>query len=267
MNLRSAAKLLRAFPRHGVARFPFGRPGDPVLKVLPLHTESIPVRSVVGSVDRYAQIDRKFRPIGTSKGRFLRIVEAMQEGKTFPPIEVYRLHGMCYVVDGHHRVAAALQTGQLYLDAEVSECMVPGQSPEYALEEARVRFALRTGLRSLLLSEPARYDQALAQIHEHRWYLGERGQVFSVQEAADDWYDTIYLPVARNILEEGLTPARSAQGAGDAYLQLCDLKYCVSRERGEDIGFAQAVQVSAEQRQRSLSVAFFGRLIRLRTMA
>src|SRR5579883_3457492 len=175
MNLHSMMNVVRRLPGRGVARFPIGRPGDPVLKVLPPHHESIQVRSVVGSVDRYAALDRHFRPLGTASGRLQRIVIAMKAGATFPPIEVYRLHGVCYVVDGHHRVAAALQTGQLFLDALVSECIVPGDGPEHALEDARVQFALRTALRSLVLSDPSRYDQALAQIHEHRWYLGERG--------------------------------------------------------------------------------------------
>lgn len=267
MNLHSAVRTLRRLPARGVARFPFGQPGDPVLKVLPPHPETISVRSVVGSVGRYAQLDRHFRPLGTASGRLQRIVAAMKAGQTFPPIEVYRLNGLCYVVDGHHRVAAALKVGQFYLDAIVAECMVPGKAPEHALEEARVHFALRTGLRALVFSEPARYDQALAQIHEHRWYIGERGRVVSMQEAADDWYNSIYLPVARQIVDERIVRARSAQDAGDAYLQLCDLKYARSRETGHDIGFSQAVCELAEQRRGTFPYALYSRLRALRAMA
>lgn len=267
MNLHFAVNILRRLPGHSVARFPVGEPGDPMLKILPPHAETIPVQSVVGSVGRYAQLDRQFRPTGTPSSRLRGIVEIMRAGKTLPPIEVYRLHGVCYVVDGHHRVAAALQLGQLYLDAMVSECLMPAEGSGQTLEEARVQFALRTGLRGLSFSAPERYNQALAQIHEHRWYLGERGRVVSLQEATDDWYDSIYLPVARRMLDEHLVAAEAAQDAGDAYLQLCDLKYAKSREAGHDIGFSQAVREWAAERQVTASPAFLGGLFTLRTMA
>lgn len=250
----------------GVARFPFGQAGDPLLTMLPPHSEALPVRSVVGSIGRYAELDRKFRPLGGPSNRLDAIRRAMERGATFPPIEVYRLHGVCYVIDGHHRVAAALEVGQLYLDAMVIECIVPAAGTEHALEEARVQFGLRTGLRSLVFGTSAGYDQALAQIHEHRWYLGERGRMVSIQEAAGDWYDNVYLPVVRHLIAERLAPARSAQEAGDLYLQLCDLKYGVSRERGHDIGFTQAIREWTARRKRLSPAVLFSRLLGLRAL-
>ncbi|HWE61644.1 MAG TPA: DUF4032 domain-containing protein [Chloroflexota bacterium] len=267
MNLRIRIRNILGRRVVGVARFPFGQPGDALPTMLPPHLESVAVRSIIGSVDRSGQLDRKFRPLTGTGHRLQSIIRAMQAGRTFPPIEIYRLHGICYVVDGHHRVAAALETGQLYLDALVTECILPTEGTEHALEEARVQFALRTGLRSLTFCEPARYQQALAQIHEHRWYMGERGRIVSLQEAAGDWYDTIYLPVVRDLIAEQLTPRQAAQAAGDSYLQLCDLKYGVSHERGHDIGFTQAIREWAATQRRRSSAAFAGRLLTLRTMA
>lgn len=266
MNLRMVMRMPAWWGKGRVARFPFGAPGDPLPTMFPPHLEALPVGSVMGSVDRYNDLDRAFRPLGGRTQRLQRIVTAMRQGVTFPPIEVYRLHGVCYVVDGHHRVAAALETGQLYLDALVTECILPSDGCEHALEEARVQFALRTGLRSLTFGAPARYDQALAQIHEHRWYLGERGRVLSVQEAADAWYESIYLPVVRQIIDRRLAPVQSAQEAGDFYLQLCDLKYGVSRERGHDIGFGQALCEWTATQQRRSAEAFLVRLKALRSM-
>jgi hypothetical protein len=265
MNLHT---FIRKLTGHGggLARFPFGEQGDPLPTMLPPHLEALPVRSIVGSVDRHSYLDRRFRPPAGSTQRLQRIIDAMRAGATFPPIEAYRLHGVCYVADGHHRVAAALETGQLYLDAWVTECVLPSESSEHLLEEARVQFALRTGLRSLTFCNPARYEQALAQIHEHRWYLGERGRVVSVREAAEDWYEAIYLPVVHQIIDRRLAPVQSAPEAGDFYLQLCDLKYGVSRERGHDIGFAQAICEWAERRSNSSAAVFLSRLLALRTM-
>ena len=37
-----------------------------------------------------------------------------------PPVELYRLGNGYYVVDGHHRIAAALAVGQLAIDAHVT---------------------------------------------------------------------------------------------------------------------------------------------------
>jgi hypothetical protein len=42
-------------------------------------------------------------------------------GRALPPVELYRLGDGYYVLDGHHRVAAALAVGQLALDARVTE--------------------------------------------------------------------------------------------------------------------------------------------------
>lgn len=245
----------------GVARFPLGQPGDPLLIMLPPHLEAIPVQSVVGSVDRHEQLDPKFRPLLGDTARLTAIRTAMKAGAQFPPIEVYRLEGACYVIDGHHRVAAALQVGQLYLDALVTECRLQNGEAENPLEEARVDFALRTGLRALTFSTPARYAQALAQIHEHRWYLGERGPMVILQAAADDWYETIYLPVLHLATAVRPVPMQAPAEAGDLYLRLSDLKYGVSRERGHDIGFAQAVHLWAARHTPSMATALLNPLL------
>ena len=50
---------------------------------------------------------------------------AMRAGQALPAIEVYALGEEYYVVDGHHRVAAARALGQLYLDALVHEFLLP----------------------------------------------------------------------------------------------------------------------------------------------
>ena len=260
MNLRFLGASRRP---GGVARFPFGEPGDPLLAMLPPRLETIPVSAVVGSVDRHGELGRGFRPRGGVTARLAGIQRAMQAGATFPPIEVYRLGGACYVLDGHHRVAAALHIGQLYLDALVIECRPRRGEMEDPLEEARVDFGLRSGLRALTFGTPERYAQALSQIHEHRWYLGERGRPVSLHEAADDWYETVYLPVIRQILAHAAARRQSGE-TGDLYMQLCDLKYGESRERGHDIGFAQAIRLwASRRRQRRVPDALLSRLFEM----
>ncbi|HVA89972.1 MAG TPA: ParB N-terminal domain-containing protein [Chloroflexota bacterium] len=261
--------LLLPWRRQGrgpVARFPFGQEGDPMLTMLPPHVEPIPVDSVVGSVDRYRQLDGRFRPGRRMTQRLRGIIGAMKNGAQFPPIEVYRLEGACYVIDGHHRVAAALDVGQLYLDAMVIECRSPAEVGN-PLEAARIDFGLRTGLRTIAFSTPARYAQALQQIHEHRWYLNERGKRVSLREASEDWRQHIFVPVARQLATEGLVRPEATTEAGDLYLKVSDLKYGVSRERGHDIGFSLAVREWAANQYQPDSSAFFSHLLEMSMMA
>src|SRR5438067_9231785 len=87
--------------------------------------KTIPVTKVVGSVGRAQNLRTDFfYRSGKVTGRFVRIGQAMREGKILPPIEVYkaklpRTQGEriapvteYYIVDGHHRVAMAKKLGQ-----------------------------------------------------------------------------------------------------------------------------------------------------------
>ena len=267
MNLFTPIQTV-LFRRKGrVARFPFGQQGDPLFTMLPAHMEAIPITSVVGSVDRYTQLDERFQPLQGVTPRLRGICRAMKDGAHFPPIEIYRLNGLCYVVDGHHRVAAALHVGQLYLDALVTECMLSGELAVQGVDEARIGFGLRTGLRSLAFTKPAHYQQALNQIHEHRWYLGERGRPADLREAAQDWHEAIFLPVIRQVAKKRLSTLATAAETGDLYLQLCDLKYSISRERGHDIGFAQTIREWAAKQHRRTSSGMLRRFFDLTTLA
>jgi hypothetical protein len=58
---------------------------------------------------------------GSRKSRLQSILDATEAGQVLPPVELYRLCDRYYVLDGHHRVAAALKTGQLAMDAHVVE--------------------------------------------------------------------------------------------------------------------------------------------------
>jgi ParB-like nuclease domain len=117
-----------------------------------LGTVAVPVHQIVGSVGRAHELGSNFLPLRTSWGlpradaRYRWVKKAMEQdgdfdlyevhgvtgryshgeyeakrGTILPPIELYRLDDRYYVVDGHHRVAAALSLGQLEMDAVVTE--------------------------------------------------------------------------------------------------------------------------------------------------
>jgi ParB-like nuclease family protein len=82
----------------------------------------IPIASIVGSVDGGSQLfDRNFRPVSDRARARLGGVVAMRQGEPLPPIEVYAWRGRYYVLDGHHRVAAARALGSDVISAHVIE--------------------------------------------------------------------------------------------------------------------------------------------------
>jgi hypothetical protein len=78
---------------------------------------------IIGSLGRVHELRADFMPNLRPDGdeRFRRVRQAMEEGRMLPAIDVYKLGNRYYVVDGHHRVAAARSLGILALDAVVTE--------------------------------------------------------------------------------------------------------------------------------------------------
>ena len=63
-----------------------------------LGLQTIPLDSIVGTVDRTREFDRNFRPTTRRvKRRWQRIAEAIRRGEAMPPIEVYRVGDMHFV--------------------------------------------------------------------------------------------------------------------------------------------------------------------------
>lgn len=85
----------------------------------------IAVGCIVGSVDanQIAALRPDFLPrrYGAQDARYQRVYRALDADVPLPAIEVYALGDAYYVVDGHHRVAAARALGQEYIDALVHE--------------------------------------------------------------------------------------------------------------------------------------------------
>ncbi len=87
-----------------------------------LGLQTIPLDSIVGTVDRGREFDRRFRPTSSKvRGRWERIATAMRRGESLPPIDVYRIGDLHFVKDGHHRVSVARALGHDVIDAYVTE--------------------------------------------------------------------------------------------------------------------------------------------------
>jgi len=90
-----------------------------------LGLQSIPVASIVGTLDARRDFDNQFRPTSNQvRARWERLALAQRRGEPIPPISVYRVGGQHFVEDGLHRVSIATATHQKMIDAYVTEVLL-----------------------------------------------------------------------------------------------------------------------------------------------
>jgi hypothetical protein len=111
---------LRREPEDALDMLPF----DDVVRALgrrsqtDLGIQTIRLDSIIGTVGRHDEFDRAFRPADRKlRDRWLGVATTRRGGKDLPPIEVYRINGLHFVEDGHHRVSVALAMGDTHIDA------------------------------------------------------------------------------------------------------------------------------------------------------
>jgi hypothetical protein len=206
--------------------------------------QPIPIRRIVGTVDRSRDFDREFLPRSPQiEDRWKRVERAFPDG-TFPPIVVYEVDGSYFLEDGHHRVAIAKQRGAEFIDAEITQLRTRSPLPPEAdigllihIEQERL-FRDESGLRearpeaSITLTRPHGYLELLELVRVHGYHLmKERGEVISDAEIAGDWYDRVYLPVMEAAREASLAELFTGTD-GDLFLWLHHHRLALYPERG-----------------------------------
>ena len=71
----------------------------------------IALRNIVGTDSRGSDFDRDFTARRREVGERVRTVEQAFPDGAFPPLIFYKLRNAYFVIDGHHRVAAARRRG------------------------------------------------------------------------------------------------------------------------------------------------------------
>src|SRR5215212_4653852 len=85
-------------------------------------TRVVEVEEIIGSVGRWRDFDRSFLPTRTSVGqRWKRVDRAFHRAEDLPPVELYKLGDVYFVVDGHHRVSVARYHDVPTVEASVAE--------------------------------------------------------------------------------------------------------------------------------------------------
>jgi hypothetical protein len=207
--------------------------------------QPIPIRRIVGTVDRARDFDREFLPRRLEmEDRWKRVEQAFPDG-VFPPIVVYEVDGSYFLEDGHNRVAIAKQRGAEYIDAEITRLRTRSPLPPHAdvgllihIEQQR-HFMEESGLQearpdaSLTLSRPHGYLELLELVRVHGYHLmRERGEVVSDAEIAGDWYDEVFLPVIEASREASLDELFPGATEGDLFLWLHHHRLVLYPERG-----------------------------------
>jgi hypothetical protein len=212
------------------------------LTTRPLGVIQVPVNEIVGSVGRARYFPQGLRPgRGLTPSRVRRLVDALNHGEVFPAVLLYRLGHEYYIVDGHHRVAAARMAGQQDIDAEVVAFLSEGRTPEDIVARERVIFEQRTGITNIVLHELGQYPKLLRWIEDYRRQRGK-----SLRSAARGWYARVYLPAAQQMQASRLLRYFPGRSIGDLFVYLGDHKWIMSKAAGRDVGIPAAIESFAQ---------------------
>jgi hypothetical protein len=200
-----------------------------------LGVQVIPLESIVGTVDRgSSQFDRDFRPSLDVRARWERIAAARRRGEAMPPIDVYRVSGLHFVKDGHHRVSVARAHGDVDIEARVREVRTKlGAEQEMRLRDLPLKqhereFHDRVPLapeqrERIKLDDEWRYAQLGVLVEAWGFRAShERGQLLSRPEMAQLWFKEEYEPIV-----EALRDADAGGGGSETerYMRLAMLRY------------------------------------------
>jgi hypothetical protein len=200
-----------------------------------LGLQVIALESIVGTVDRTSDFDREFRPTTSRvRSRWESIAQAQRRGTAMPPISAYRVGGLHFVRDGHHRVSVARALGLATIDAYVtevltrlppSEAMTVGDLPLKSHERVfleRVRLTPEQAAR-IRLSDPWRYAELAEAVEAWGFRLmQDRRTLMDRRAVAEAWFDDEYRPVVEllrdaELLGEGTETEAYMRVAGDRY--------------------------------------------------
>jgi hypothetical protein len=210
----------------------------------------IPIDAIVGSVGRCTDFTRSFMPLrDDGEARWARVEQAWQDLTSLPPIEVYQIGEVYFVVDGNHRVSVARKLGLSHIEAHVVEfeTKVP-LSPDDSLDDLIIKAEyaeflahthldeLRPGV-DLAMSVPGHYRDLEEQIAACCTPAeAEEGAESPYAEAVVRWYDEVYLPVVQVIRQRGMLRGFSGRTETDLYVWVLRHRVELGQELDQESG-------------------------------
>lgn len=210
-----------------------------------LGLEPIALDSIVGSVSRSQDFDRRFRPrTPRVRARWEAIAAAYRRGESMPPIDVYRIGSLHFVRDGHHRVSVARQLGLKEINALVTEVVTRVRPAEGVVGRTELSLLshqrLFTERIPLTPEQQARIDlqdewryAALAEGVEAWGFrlMQERAQFLTRAQVAQTWFEDEYEPVVRLLREADMVGPGSET---ETYMRIVTLRYLLLHNHNWD---------------------------------
>lgn len=219
-------------------------------------TSMVPLERIVGSVGRYHDFDNQFRSGGGKRdARLESIIEAMKLGKAMPPISLYQIKDDFFILDGHHRFKAAQELGLTEIRSRIVELLPSKDTLENRLYLEKTEFRDKAQLaNSIDLTELGQYDHLERQVKEHQEFLKqENGEDVSYDEAASDWYNTIYQPLVAIIRDKELVSAFPGRTIDDLYLYISVHQWEIGKKRKYGIGVDQLIPKDMEMFRKEMA--------------
>ena len=200
-----------------------------------LGLQTLQLDTIVGTVDSTRDFDRRFRPTsGRVRERWERLALAQRRGEPIPPIDVYRVGDMHFVIDGHHRVSIAMATGAKTIEAYVTE--VQTQLPPTGIRGRRdllvksyerifrARVPLPAAdLAKITVTDPWSYAELGEAVEAWGFrYMQDKGRFLNRDEIARNWYTQEYVPVVRMMRAADLIGSRTE---AEAYMRVAAERY------------------------------------------
>jgi len=235
-------------------------PFDAVKERIPLRgqhyigLQEVPIDQIVGSLGRYRDFDRAFLPRqARTRSRWVSIDSAHYDDVILPPVELYKMGEVYFVRDGNHRVSVARDRGQEFVDAYVVEIEVAVpltadvEMGDLDLKSEYAEFLERTNLSQIRpaaqieLTLCGEYERLLEHISVHRWYLGEgQGAEVPYEEAVASWYDNVYTPLVKLIIDQKLLASFPERTEADLYLWIIEYEWFLREAYREEYSFQVA---------------------------
>ncbi|MGC0363009.1 hypothetical protein ABH922_000993 [Rhodococcus sp. 27YEA15] len=204
-----------------------------------LGLQVVAVSSIVGSVDRTGDFDRYFRPTSAhSRARWERLAVAQRRGESVPPVSLYRIGSMHFVLDGHHRVSIACAMHMGTIDAYVTEILTRispegiTQRADLLIKDHRRLFLTRVPLAeaqrdAVSVTDPWEYAELSECVEAWGFRLmQEKGEFVTRDTVARRWFGEEFLPVVRMLRAADMLPEHTD---AEAYLWIARERYRLVR--------------------------------------
>lgn len=216
----------------------------------------IPLNAIIGSVGRYQDFSRTLLPLKESdRERWSRVRAAVDSLEGLPPIEVYKVGEVYFILDGHHRASIARELGAKEIQAYVREVDIkvplsPDDQPDdIILKSEYASFLEKTHIDELVpnanvqLTAPGQYERLLEHIQVHRYFMGlDQRRDISFPEAVVHWYEKVYTPVSNLIRQRNLLRDFQGRTEADLYLWLMESRTQLEKDLGWKVTPATAAR-------------------------